>query len=410
MPLETITRAVISGRDRKKIMALHGVLPRSACIAGLVLGVSLTGCKKSNTYVAPPPPEVSVAAPLVHDVRRHLETTGTVDPLNSVDLVARIQGFLYSQNYTDGAMVKSGATLFTIEPPPYFAQLQQAQAQQAAAQANLVQAQQAYARQAQLRQQNVNSQADLDNAQAKRDAAQADLDNAIASTQLAAINYSYTQVKAPFDGQVSTHLVSVGQMVGAGGEKTKLSTIVQVKPIYVYFSLSEPVVQRIRAALQAMGKTLADVHNIQIGIGLQTETGYPHVGQLDYVAPTVDPNTGTLTARALMPNTDVTLLPGMFVRVQVPAGIDQNAILVPTTAIGSDQGGSYVLTVDDQNVVQEKSITTSTVTGDLTVVDKGLAPTDKIVVDGLQRAIPGEKVAPQAAPALTAPADIDSAQ
>jgi RND family efflux transporter MFP subunit len=391
-------------------MMLNGVVKRGAAASALALAVGLSACKKSNTYVAPPPPEVSVTTPLVHDVRRHLETTGTVDPLNSVDLVARIQGFLYSQNYTDGAMVKSGTTLFTIEPPPYYAQLQQAQAQQAAAQANLVQAQQAFQRQQTLRQQGVNSQADYDNAQAKQDAAQADLDNAIASTQLAAINYSYTQVKAPFDGQVSTHLVSVGQMVGAGGEKTKLSTIVQVKPIYVYFSLSEPVVQRIRAALQAMGKTLADVHNIPIAIGLQTETGYPHVGQLDYVAPTVDANTGTLTARALMPNTDVTLLPGMFVRVQVPAGVDRNAILVPTTAIGSDQGGSYVLTVDDQNVVQEKSITTSTVTGDLTVVDKGLTPTDKIVVNGLQLAIPGEKVSPQAAPALTAPADIDSAQ
>jgi multidrug efflux system membrane fusion protein len=100
----------------------------------------------------------------------------------------------------------------------------------------------------------------------------------------------------------------------------------------------------------------------------------------------------------------------MFVRVNIPAGIDQNALLVPTTAIGSDQGGSYVLTVDDQNVVQEKTVTTSTVTGDLTVVDKGLAPTDKVVVNGLQLAIPGEKVAPQNAPPLTAPADIDSAQ
>jgi len=203
----------------------------------VALGLSLTvsGCKKANTYVAPPPPQVSVAAPLVHDVRRYLDTTGSVAALNSVDLVARIQGFLYSQNYVDGAMVTKGTTLFTIEPPPYFAQLQQAQAQQSAAQANLFQAQQAYQRQATLRQQNVNSVADLDNAQAKRDAAQADLDNAIASTQLAAINYSYTQVKAPFDGQVSAHLVSVGQMVGSGGQQTELSTIVQIKPIYVNF-------------------------------------------------------------------------------------------------------------------------------------------------------------------------------
>ena len=210
-------------------MALNGFVSRSALMAVLAASLPLAGCKKANTYVAPPPPQVSVATPLVHDVTRYLDTTGNVNALNSVDLVARIQGFLYSQNYVDGAMVAKGSTLFTIEPPPYFAQLQQAQAQQAAAQANLVQAQQAYQRQAQLRQQNVNSVADLDNAQAKRDAAQADLDNATSSTQLAAINYSYTQVKAPFDGQVSAHLVSVGQMVGAAGANTKLATIVQLK-------------------------------------------------------------------------------------------------------------------------------------------------------------------------------------
>lgn len=226
-------------------MVLQGIVSRSALVAALGFGLALSGCKKANTYVAPPPPEVSVASPLVHDVIRHLDTTGNVTALNTVDLVARISGFLYSQDYVDGAMVAKGSTLFTVEPPPYFAQLQQAQAQQASMQAQLVQAQQAYERQATLRTQNVNSQADLDNAQAKRDAAQANLDNAIASTQLAAINYSYTQVKAPFDGQVSTHLVSVGQMVGTGGTDTKLSTIVQIKPIYVYFSVSEPVVQRI---------------------------------------------------------------------------------------------------------------------------------------------------------------------
>ncbi|GAB0118904.1 efflux RND transporter periplasmic adaptor subunit [Acidisoma sp. 7E03] len=389
-------------------MALLGVVPRSAWTAGLALSLALTGCKKSNTYVPPPPPTVSVTTPLQHDVQRHLETTGNVNPLNSVDLVARIQGFLYSQNYTDGAMVKSGTTLFTIEPPPYFAQLQQAQAEQAAAQANLVQAQQAYDRQAQLRQQNVNSQADLDNAQAKRDAAQADLDNAIASTQLAAINYSYTQVKAPFDGQVSAHLVSVGQMVGSGGQKTKLATIVQLKPIYVDFSLSEPVVQRIRAALRAMGRTFADVHEVPIAVGLQTETGFPHVGQLDYISPTVDATTGTLSARAIFTNDDLILMPGEFVRVQIPLGIDKNALLVPDTAIGADQGGSYLLVLDAQNTVQQRAVTTGSEVDGLRVVESGLAVTDKVIVDGLQRAIPGEKVSPQDAPPLKVPAALES--
>jgi RND family efflux transporter MFP subunit len=391
-------------------MVLQGVVSRSALTLALGLSLALSGCKKANTYVAPPPPQVSVATPLVHDVRRFLDTTGSVAALNSVDLVARIQGFLYSQNYVDGAMVKSGTTLFTIEPPPYFAQMQQAQAQQAAMQANLVQAQQAYQRQASLRQQNVNSVADLDNAQAKRDAAQANLDNAMASSQLAAINYSYTQVKAPFDGQVSAHLVSVGQMVGTGGQQTKLSTIVQIKPIYVNFSVSEPVVQRIQATLRARGLRLSEVHDIPLYIGLQTETGFPHTGSIDYIAPTVDPDSGTLSARGLLPNTDFALLPGMFVRVRVPLGLDKNALLVPDTAVGSDQGGSYLLVVDDQNVVQEKPVTTGSVVGGLRVIDSGIAPTDKVIVNGLQLAIPGEKVAPQTAAPLAVPADIESAE
>jgi RND family efflux transporter MFP subunit len=390
-------------------MVLHGVVSRAALAAVIGLSVALSGCKKANTYVAPPPPQVSVTTPLVHDVTRYLDTTGTVDAMNSVDLVARIQGFLYSQNYVDGAMVAKGTTLFTIEPPPYFAQLQQAQAQQAAAQANLVQAQQAYQRQATLRQQNVNSVADLDNAQAKRDAAQADLDNATASMQLAAINYSYTQVKAPFDGQVAAHLVSVGQMVGAAGANTKLSTIVQIKPIYVDFSASEPVVQRIRANLRARHLQLSDVKNIPVDVGLQTETGYPHSGQLDYVAPTVDAESGTLSARALMPNTDLTLLPGMFLRVRVPLGVDRNALLVPDTALGADQGGAYVLVVDGQNKVQETSVTTGSLLGTLRVIETGLEPTDRVIIDGLQRAIPGETVAPQAAPPIAAPSDTASA-
>jgi RND family efflux transporter MFP subunit len=389
-------------------MVLHGVVSRSALVGMIGLTLAVSGCKKANTYVAPPPPEVSVASPLVHDVTRYLDTTGSVAAMNSVDLVARIQGFLYSQNYVDGAIVKKGSTLFTIEPPPYYAQLQQAQAQQAGMQAQLVQAQQAYQRQATLRQQNVNSQADLDNAQAKRDAAQANLDNAISSTQLAAINYSYTQVKAPFDGQVSAHLVSVGQMVGTAGQLTKLSTIVQIQPIYVNFSVSEPVVQRIQAALRAKGRKLSEVHDIPVDVGLQTDQGFPHVGQLDYVAPTVDADSGTLSARALMPNSNVSLLPGMFVRVQVPLGQDKNALLVPDTAIGSDQGGPFVLIVDDTNTVQEKSITTGSLLGGLRVVATGLTAADKVIVDGLQRAIPGEKVSPQAAPPIAAPADTAS--
>jgi RND family efflux transporter MFP subunit len=360
----------------------------------LLLAGLLAGCKKDNTYVAPPPPAVSVAVPLKQEITRYLTTTGNIAAINTVDLVARVDGFLYSQNYKDGSQVAKGTTLFTIEPPPYYAKLQQAQAQQAAEQAALVQAQQQFARQSSLRSQNVNSVADYDTAQAKADGAQAQLDEAKSNVQLAAINYSYTQVKAPFDGLVSAHLVSVGQMVGAT-PPTTLSTIVQLKPIYVDFSVSETDVQRIRANLIARGMTLRDVKNIPVQVGLQTETGFPHVGMLDYTAPTVDPTAGTLSARGNMPNTDQTLLPGMFVRVRVPLGKQPNALLVPDTALGADQAGAYLYVVGADNKVVQKTVTTGPLEGTLRVIDSGLEATDQVVVDGVQRAVPGQAVAPK---------------
>jgi RND family efflux transporter MFP subunit len=389
------------------ISASPNTLCRGAFLA-LVFAGLLAGCKKSNEYVAPPPPKVSVAVPLAQDVTRYLETTGNIAAINTVPLVARVSGFLYSQNYVDGTEMKKGDTLFTIEPPPYYAQLQQAQAQQAAQQAALIQAQQQYARQSTLRNQGVNSVADLDTAQAKMDGAQADLDQAKSSVQLAAINYSYTQVKAPFDGLVSAHLVSVGEMV-TSAPSTTLSTIVQLRPIYVNFSVSETDVQRIRANLRARGISLADVKNVPVDVGLQTETGYPHAGLLDYTAPTVDPTAGTLSARGEMANTDRVLLPGMFVRVRVPLGKQPNALMVPDTALGSDQAGSYLLVVDGTNTVQQRTVTTGPLVGALRVIDKGLLAGDHVVVDGLQRAVPGEKVTPTlttlaAAPDTPAPA------
>jgi len=170
------------------------------------------------------------------------------------------------------------------------------------------------------------------------------------------------------------------------------------------------VVQRIQTALRARGLLLSQIHDIPVYVALQTETGFPHSGSIDYIAPTVDADSGTLSVRALMPNTDYSLLPGMFVRVRVPLGLDKNAILVPDTAVGSDQGGAYLLVVDDQDVVQEKPVKTGSLFGSLRVIESGIAPTDKVVVNGLQLAIPGEKVVPQNAPPLVPPANIDTAE
>lgn len=361
-----------------------------AAVVCLVLAVG--GCKKSNQYAPPPPPKVSVAKPAAQKITRYLEATGNTASVASVDLVARVQGFVQGISYTDGAAVKTGDILFTIEPLPYQAKLQQAQAAEASAQATLTDNQANFARQESLQRGAVASVQNLDDARAARDTAQGALLQAQANTQLAAINYGYTRVLAPFDGRVSAHLVSIGDLVGT--QPTKLATIVKMQPIYATFNVSEQDVLRIRGDATRAGRRGADLQAIPIEIGLQGEAGYPHRGHMDYVAPTVDPSTGTLQARGVLDNADGVLLPGYFVRVRVPLGAPVDALLVPDTSLGADQGGRYVLVVGDGNVVAEKHVTTGPLQGSLRVIETGLAPADLVVVDGLQRAVPGQTVAP----------------
>jgi RND family efflux transporter MFP subunit len=232
----------------------------------------------------------------------------------------------------------------------------------------------------------------LEDARATRDSAQAALTGAQASTQQAAITYSYTRVLAPFDGRVTAHLVSVGDLVGTS--PTKLATIVQMNPIYVNFSVGEQDVIRVRADIRRHGGPPEDITKVPVEIGLQGETGYPHVGHIDYVAPQVDPSTGTLQVRGILDNTDRSLLAGYFARVRVPIGKEPNALLVPDTALGADQGGAYVLVVGADQRVVEKHVTRGSLHGSLRVVGSGLTPDDVVVVNGVQRATPGQVVAP----------------
>ena len=368
------------------------IRPRTAIALTALL--TLAGCKKTNQYVAPPPPKVTVATPVAKKIARYLEATGTVTAIASVDLVARVQGFLREIDYTDGASVKAGDVLFVIEPPPLQARLQQAQAAEAGAKAQLANAEATFKRQLELQNRQVASVQNLDDARGQRDSAQANVAQAEANTQLAAINYSYTRVLAPFDGRVSAHLVAVGELVGTN--PTQLATIVQLKPIRVTFNVSEQDVQRIRADIARRGVPPSDIVKIPVELGLQSETGYPHRGHLDYVAPTVDPSTGTLVVRGILDNDDAALLPGYFGRVRVPTASDVDALLVPDAALNADQGGRYVLVAGPDNVVGVRHVTTGPLEGNLRVIETGLMPDDRVIVSGLQRASPGQKVEPVA--------------
>jgi RND family efflux transporter MFP subunit len=355
--------------------------------------VALSACEQ-NSFVPPPPPKVDVALPAQRPITRFLETTGNTAPIKSVDLVARVQGFLQSINYQDGTFVKEGTTLFTIEPETYKLKLEQAQAAEAGAQATLKQAEADYKRQADLVARQAVSQATLDQSTSTRDNAQANLQQAQVNTKIAAVNYGYTNVAAPFDGIVSAHLISVGELVGAASP-TQLATIVALDPIYVNFNVNEQDVLRIREEARRRGITVSELRQLPIEVGLQTDNGYPHKGKLDYVAPTINLSTGTLAVRGILPNPDRVLLPGYYLRVRVPFDQQQNALLVPDVALGSDQAGRYVLVVNGENTIEQRKVQTGPLEGDLRVIESGLKPDDRVVVAGLLRAIPGQKVDPQ---------------
>jgi RND family efflux transporter MFP subunit len=364
--------------------------------------VALSACEQ-NSFVPPPPPKIEVGLPVQRAITRYLDATGNTAPIKNVDLVARVQGVLQSINYQDGTFVKEGTALFTIEPDTYKLKLEQAQAAEAGAQASVKQAEADFKRQSDLVQRQAVSQATLDTSTSARDNAQANLQQAQANTKIAAVNYGYTNVVAPFDGIVTAHLISVGELVGAASP-TQLATIVALDPIYVNFNVNEQDVLRIRQEARHRGMTTSELRQLPIDVALQTDTGYPHKGKLDYVSPTINQSTGTLAVRGLLSNPDRILLPGFYVRVRIPFAEQASALLVPDIALGSDQAGRYVLVVNGENVVEQRKIQTGPLEGDLRVIESGLKADDRVVTAGLLRAIPGQKVDPQLAKIEASPA------
>jgi len=364
----------------------------SVALAALGAGL-LAACGQSNTYQAPPPPKVTVAKPVEQKITRFFEATGSTAAVNSANLVARVQGFLKEIAYSDGQAVKKGDHLFTIEPEPYQLKLSQAQAAESAAQATLTQTQADYERQQDLVQRQAASKAAYDTSLANRDNAKAKLLQAQSDTKQAQINLDYTRVVAPFDGIVTARQVSIGELVGTGGQQV-LATIVQLDPIYVNFNASERDVLRVRDMLNKRHQTGSALLGTEVDVGLQTDEGYPHKGKLDYIAPTLNQGTGTLAARAELPNASRLLLPGFFARVRVPLE-ETPAMLVPAVALGSDQAGRYVLIVNGDNVVEQRKVTVGPTVAENVVIENGLKAEDRVVTAGLLRAVPGQKVDPQ---------------
>ena len=367
-----------------------GAAPVAACLIFL----SITGCKGNIEQEKPPPPSVTVAHPLAEKVSDYIDFTGNTAAIDSVALVARVEGYLEKIHFKDGDIVKTGDLLFTIQQSQYKAQLVQAEAQVAASKAALWHASTEYVRYGALLTKGAAAATEVDHWHYERDSSAASLASAQAQVILAKLNLGYTEVRAPFDGKIGRHLVDPGNLVGTAGQQTTLAEINRINPLYVYFTINEndllEIVQRNPGASYS---SLNDVV-VPAYYGLANEEGFPHQGRLDFASISVTPTTGTLQMRAVFPNDALDVLPGLFARVRVKALHKRDALLVPGDAVNFDQQGEYVLVADDKNVVRRESVKTGLQIGDNLVIDQGLTPDAWVIVDGLMQAIPGREVSP----------------
>jgi RND family efflux transporter MFP subunit len=351
--------------------------------------VLLAACGKSNQYHPPPPPTVTVSKLVSLPVTDYLQATGSVAASKTVDLVARVEGYLRSVDFKDGSLVKAGDLLFVIEPEPYAAKL-------ASQQAQLLNAQSEYERQLRMIKENATSQANVEKWQSQRD-------QAAAAVTLAKINLAYTRITAPFTGRIGRHLVDPGNLVGSAGSATKLATLEQIEPAYVYFSINERDVLRVRAAARARGTPInAEAPAVPVMLGLQTESGYPHQGTLDFANTGLDTGSGTLQLRAVVPNPERLFLPGLFARLRIALDVPTPRLTVPDRIVGNDQVGAYVFLVSAEHKVVQQRVETGSVENGMRAVLSGLAPDSEVIVDGLQNAIAGNTVTPVEQP-LTPP-------
>lgn len=370
--------------------------------AVLTAALALAACDGAGE-TAPPARQkmATVAQPKPVTATRYLYETGTAKAVNRVDLVARVSGYLKSIDYKDGAEAKAGQRLFLIEPELYEAQVAQAEASLSQAEAGLGNAERALNRQKQLLRTAATPEVNVDNAENTFASSKAQRVGANASLTQARLNLSYTSVTAPFDGLVTEHQADVGALVGSGGVTT-LATIVQLDPIHVAFSISDADAMRMRKQARSRGLTRKDIASVPVEIDAGNGDGFSVKGRLDYASPETSTETGTVNVRAVFDNADRALLPGLTVRLRIPVESVENALLVPPSAIGTDQEGRYVLVITDAGAVERRAVTLIERDGALQQVTGKISASDWVVQNVLSGPRPGESVTRREVPSPSA--------
>ena len=361
------------------------------------MSVLLASCGDDQKAAAPPPPVVTVAHPTRRTVIDMDEYVGRFVAVNSVEIRARVSGYLDEVHFTDGQTVKQGDLLFSIDKRPFQTSLDQARANLAQARANSAFAEADLARGAQLvRDKTITEQTFDQRTQAKR-VADASVAAQEAATRQAALDLQFTELRAPVDGRIGDRRVSPGNLVtgGTGGNTTLLAMIVSLDPIRFEFTFDEASYLRYERLSKAGQDMTSRDGSALVSLRLIDEPDYSHPGRMDFLDNVIERSSGTIRGRAVFANPNGVFAPGMFGRLRVPGSPSYQALLVADAAIGTEQARKYLLVVDGENVVRQKYVTLGQVSDNLRVIKDGLAPEDRVIVNGLMRARPGQKVTPQ---------------
>ena len=365
------------------------MLRAAAALAVLTL---IAGCG-GETGPQDGPPQVTVAQPLARKVTDWDEYTGRLAAPETVEIRARVSGYLSAAPFADGALVRKGDLLFVIDPRPYRASLDEARAALVGARARLELAERDLQRAKQLFEARTISERDLDTRDEERKAAAAAISVAEARVQAAELDLGFCEVRAPINGRIGRKLVTAGNLVTGGTEDaTLLTTIVSVDPMHVYVNADERAFLRYQRLAQAGERPSSRDRPNPVRLQLADEEGFPHEGHMDFVDNRLDPATGTIQGRAVFPNPDGVLTPGLFARVQIIGEGPYDALLVPDQAIGTDQAQRVVYVVAADNTVKAVPVVLGRQDGALRIIRSGLEPGDRVIINGLQRVRPGAVV------------------